>query len=104
MPPMNGDGYRTELARELGPEARDRLVRYAQVYTTSDPDSPTAPSTERQLDLSRLLLDELRKLGLESELSEHGIVYATLPATAEGAPTIGLVAHVDTSSDVSGEN
>jgi tripeptide aminopeptidase len=101
---VDGDGYRSELARELGPAARDRLVRYAQVYTTSDPDSDAMPSTERQLDLSRMLVDELHELGLEAELSEHGVVYGTLPATVEGKPTIGLVAHVDTSSDVSGEN
>jgi len=98
------DGYRTDLARELAPDARDRLVRYARVHTTSDPDSPDAPSTQRQLDLSRLLVTELEELGLEAELSEQGIVYSTLPATKEGAPTIGFVAHVDTSPDVSGEN
>jgi tripeptide aminopeptidase len=101
---VDGDGYRTELARELGPDARDRLVRYAQVYTTSDGDSDATPSTARQLELSRMLVDELRELRLEAELSEHGVVYATLPATVEGKPTIGLLAHVDTSSDVSGEN
>jgi tripeptide aminopeptidase len=101
---MDGDGYRSELARELGADARDRLVRYAQVHTTSDPDSDATPSTERQLELSRMLVDELRELGLQAELSERGVVYGTLPATVEGKPTIGLVAHVDTSSDVSGEN
>ena len=100
---MEGDGYRSDLARELGPDARDRLVRYAQVWTTSDPDSDTAPSTERQLDLQRILVDELRELGLEAELTEHGIVYGTLPGNTD-APTIGLVAHVDVSPDVSGEN
>jgi tripeptide aminopeptidase len=97
------DGYRSDLARELGPDARDRLVRYAQVWTTSDPDSDTAPSTERQLDLQRILVDELQGLGLEAELTEHGIVYGTLPGNTD-APTIGLVAHVDVSPDVSGEN
>jgi tripeptide aminopeptidase len=100
---VEGDGYRSDLARELGPDARDRLVRYAQVWTTSDPDSDTAPSTERQLDLQRILVDELRELGLEAELTEHGIVYGTLPGNTE-APTIGLVAHVDVSPDVSGES
>ena len=98
---MSDDGFRTELARELGPDARDRLVRYAQVDTTSDPDSDTAPSTAKQLDLSRLLVQELEELGLEAELTEHGIVHSTLPGNAD-APTIGLVAHVDTSPDVSG--
>ncbi len=100
---MEPDGYRSDLARELGPDARDRLVRYAQVWTTSDPDSDTAPSTERQLDLQRILVDELGELGLEAELTEHGIVYSTLPGNKD-APTIGLVAHVDVSPDVSGEN
>jgi len=100
---VEGDGYRSDLARELGPDARDRLVRYAQVWTTSDPDSDTAPSTERQLDLQRILVDELRELGLEAELTEHGVVYGTLPGNTD-APTIGLVAHVDVSPDVSGEN
>ncbi len=61
------------------------------------------PSTAKQLDLSRLLVSELHELGLEAELDEHGIVYATVPATAEGdIPTIGLVAHVDTIAGVSG--
>ena len=62
---MDENGYRSDLARELGADARERLVRYVQVWTTSDPDSPTAPSTERQLDLSRVLLEELKELGLE---------------------------------------
>jgi tripeptide aminopeptidase len=100
---MTDDGYRTELARELGPEARDRLVRYARIDTTSDPDTGTAPSTAKQLDLSRLLVQELEELGLEARLSEHGIVYSELPGNAD-APAIGLVAHVDTSNDVSGTN
>jgi tripeptide aminopeptidase len=100
---VDADGYRSDLARELAADARDRLVRYAQIWTTSDPDSPSAPSTERQLDLSRILLDELHALGLDAELSDAGIVYGTLPGNRD-APTIGLVAHVDTSPDVSGEN
>ncbi len=101
---MSDDGYRTELARELGPDARDRLVRYARIHTTSDPDTGTAPSTERQLDLLRLLVKELEELGLEAELSEHGIVYSAVPGNREHAPTIGFLAHVDTSGDVTGEN
>ncbi len=100
---MDANGYRSDLARELGADARERLVRYAQIWTTSDPDSASAPSTERQLDLSRMLLDELKELGLDAELSDAGIVYGTLPGNTN-ASTIGLVAHVDTSPDVSGEN
>ena len=61
---MDENGYRTDLARELGADARERLVRYAQVWTTSDPDSPTAPSTERQL--TSRILQELKGLGLDA--------------------------------------
>ena len=103
---MNNDGFRTDLARALGAAARDRLVRYARIDTQSDPDSESVPSTSKQLDLSRLLVQELRELGLEdAELDDaSGVVYATLPPNVDGAPTIGLLAHVDTSPDVSGAN
>jgi tripeptide aminopeptidase len=73
-------------------------VRYARIDTQSDAASTTYPSTEKQLDLSRLLVDELHDLGLEVELDPHGYVLATVPATADGdVPTIGLIAHVDVS-------
>ena len=66
-------------------------------------DSETYPSTAKQLDLGKLLADELRELGLEDvELTEHGYVFATLPGL--GGPTVGLIAHMDTSSDESGTN
>ena len=85
----------TRLLQQLGDA-------YADV-TQSDPDSTTYPSTARQLDLSRLLVDELRAVGLEdAELTEHGYVFATVPGTVEGAPTVGLIAHVDTSSAAPG--
>src|SRR6185503_6089494 len=74
---------------------------YVVVDTQSDPTSTTYPSTEKQLDLSRLLVEELRQIGLDDvELTEPGYVFATVPGTpgsAEGAPTVGLIAHVDTS-------
>ena len=94
---MTDGGYTSELARELGPDALERFLRYVRVDTQSDPHSDTYPSTAKQLDLSRLLVEELRELGLEdAELDEHGYVMATVPATAAGdVPTIGLVAHVD---------
>ena len=73
------------------------------IDTQSDPDATTYPSTEKQLDLSRLLVDELRELGLDDvELTEHGYVFATVPGTVEGAPTVGLIAHVDTAPGTSG--
>jgi len=98
------DGYLSDLARELAGDALERFLRYVQVDTRSDPHSSSYPSTEKQLDLLRILADECRELGLEDvELDEHGYVMATVPATVEGdAPTIGLVAHVDTFPGVSG--
>ena len=61
-------------------------------------------STERQLDLSRLLVEELRQIGLDDvELTEPGYVFATVPGTVEGAPTVGLIAHVDTSPAAPGD-
>ena len=101
---MDPDGYASELARYLAPDALERLLRYVLVDTQSDPLSDATPTTAKQLNLSRMLVDELRELGLEDvELTEHGIVFATLPATADrDVATIGLVAHVDTSSQESG--
>jgi tripeptide aminopeptidase len=98
--------YASELAAELAPEALVRFLRYVRIDTESDPRSETSPSTEKQLDLSRLLVDELRELGLEDpRVTEHGIVFATVPATAEReVPTIGLIAHVDTTSQAPGAN
>jgi tripeptide aminopeptidase len=82
-----------------------RFVQYVQIDTQSDPDAETTPSTQRQLDLSRLLADQLRSLGLDPTLDEHGYVYATLPSTLgpdADVPVVGLVAHVDTSPDEPG--
>jgi tripeptide aminopeptidase len=100
------DGYTSELARELAPAALERFLRYARVHTTSDPHSETFPSTPWQWDLLRLVEQELRELGLEGvELTEHGYVLATLPATVEHeVPTIGFLAHVDTFPGVPGES
>jgi tripeptide aminopeptidase len=87
------------LADELQADTLERFLRYVRVDTQSDHFSDTRPSTERQLDLSRLLADELRGLGLDDvELSEHGYVFATLPGVSD-APTVGVLAHVDVSPD-----
>ncbi|HZZ75871.1 MAG TPA: peptidase T, partial [Puia sp.] len=79
----------------------DRFCRYARIDTQSNPDSDTQPSTEKQLDLSRLLLEELRTMGLtETELDENGYVYASIPSNSEKkVPVICFCAHVDTSPD-----
>lgn len=93
-----------DSAPDLPPVVR-RFVRYVQVDTQSDPDSATVPSTEKQKDLSQLLLRELHDLGIEAAMDEAGYVYATLPSTLppdRTVPVLGLVAHVDTSPDEPG--
>ncbi|HLB45947.1 MAG TPA: peptidase T [Anaerolineales bacterium] len=82
-----------------------RFLRYVKIYTTSDPDSHTTPSTERQWVLLRMLADELQVLGAsETKITKHGYVLATIPATTKKrVPTVALFAHVDTVSGFSGE-
>jgi tripeptide aminopeptidase len=99
-----GSGYASPLAAELAEDVLSRFLRYVAIDTQSDNDATAYPSTARQLDLSRLLVDELREIGLEDvELTEHGYVFATIPGTVADAPTVGLIAHVDTSPDAPGE-
>lgn len=88
------------------PEVEERFLRYVQIDTTADPDSPTSPSSAIQLDLQRLLIDELTDLGAQDvELTAYGAVLATIPASVDGdIPVIGLLAHVDTSPSFSGTN
>jgi tripeptide aminopeptidase len=95
------DPYGSPLAAELANDALERLVRYARIDTQSARVSDSYPSTAKQLDLSRLLLDELLALGLDdAELTEHGYVFATLPPVGRtDGSTVGLIAHVDTSPD-----
>jgi len=84
----------------------DRFLRYVQTDTQSDPHSTTNPSTEKQKNLSRVLVEELQQIGItDAELDEYGYVYATIEANTEKAsvPVICLCAHVDTSPDVTGE-
>lgn len=84
----------------------DRFLRYTKVYTTSDHDSTTYPSTERQLPFADQLAEELRQMGLaDVDRDQYGYVTATLPANTEKKlPVIGFIAHMDTSPDYSGEN
>ncbi len=83
----------------------DRFIRYAKIFTESDSASDTFPSTRRQFDLAHLLVDELKALGLaDAEVDQNGYVMATLPSNVAHAPTIGFIAHMDTSPDLTGEN
>jgi tripeptide aminopeptidase len=107
--PVARAAFSSPLAEELAPGLLARFVRYARVSTQSDRDGTSSPSTERQLDLSRLLVGELTAIGLQDvRLDDDGYVYATLPAATPTAPdcspwpVVGLIAHVDTSPDAPG--
>lgn len=84
--------------------AQERFLRYVQIDTQSDPTSTTIPSTEKQKDLSRMLVQELHEIGIaDAELDEFGYVYATIPAnTDKKVPVICFCSHVDTAPDCSG--
>jgi tripeptide aminopeptidase len=93
----------TPLAEELAVDVLERFLRYVRIDTQAGTASGTYPSTAKQLDLSRLLVAELREIGVEDALlTEHGYVFATLPGTV-AEPVVGLLAHVDTSTECSGE-
>jgi len=93
--------YSTPLAAGLAEDVLERFLRYVRIDTQSDDDSETYPSTAKQRDLGELLARELREVGVDNvEFTEHGYVFATLPGSA--GPTVGLIAHMDTSSDESG--
>src|SRR5262245_3526676 len=83
----------------------DRFCRYVRVCTQADEKSTTVPSTPGQLELGRMLAAELRELGLSDAVqNDHGIVLATIPATApHRSPTSAWIAHVDTSPEYSGK-
>jgi len=91
----------------LKEEALERFLRYVRINTTSDSHIEEIPSTEQQWELLKLLQQELRELGLQDiTLDDHGYLIARLPSNLEAGrkvPTIGLMAHVDTAADVSGE-
>lgn len=84
----------------------DRFIRYAKIDTQSDPNSKTCPSTEKQKNLSKVLVEELKAMGIsDAELDEHGYVYATIPSnTSKKVPVLCFCSHVDTSPDCSGTN
>jgi tripeptide aminopeptidase len=84
----------------------ERFIRYSKEFTTSDPESKTCPSTERQMVFMKKLEAELKEIGLaEVELDENGYLMATVPSNGnDSGPVVGFIAHVDTSPDFSGEN
>ena len=84
----------------------ERFLRYVVIDTQSDPESPTTPSTEKQKNLGRLLVTELRDIGLsDAAMDDNGYIYATLPAnTGKTVPVVCFCSHMDTSPDFSGAN
>ena len=87
--------------------AYERFLNYVPVWTTSDETSDTVPSADRELVLARMLVEELKGLGIaDARVDDKGYVYGHIPATpgCEDKPSLGLVAHMDTVADASGEN
>jgi tripeptide aminopeptidase len=94
--------FSSPLAETLAPDVLDRFQRYVRVDTQSARRVGRTPSTPGQWDMARMLVDELRAVGLEdAAVDDHCYVYATLPGP-DGAPVIGLLAHIDTSPDAPG--
>jgi len=92
--------FTSTLAESLAEDVLERFTRYVRIDTQSERDRKQSPSTPGQLDLSRLLVEELLEIGLsDAALDENGYVTATLPGTG---PAVGLIAHVDTSPDAPG--
>ena len=88
-------------------KAYERLIKYAEIYTTSDPKSETTPSTKRQFDLANILVEEMKEIGIQDvKLDENCYVYGVIPATNgyEDKPSIGFIAHMDTAPAAPGEN
>ena len=87
------------------PSLADRFIRYAEMDTQADPYSNTSPSTEKQKNLSNLLLNELKVEGIKVEQDQFGYIYAELPSNSEkNLATICFCAHMDTAPDCSGTN
>jgi len=83
----------------------DRFLRYVAVETTSNEESDSQPSSACQLDLLRMLADELNAMGVKAELDEWGYVMATIPSNIDKeVPAVGFIAHVDTAPDASGKD
>jgi tripeptide aminopeptidase len=95
--------YSSPLAEQLAPELLERFDRYVRIESTAGRHRTQSPSTPGQLEMGRLLVSELKDIGLEDALlDDNGYVVATLPGNVEDAPVIGLIAHVDTSPDAPG--
>ena len=83
----------------------DRFLRYVAVDTKADPESETQPSAAKELDLLKMLRDELIAMGVEATLDEWGYVMASIPSNCgKDVPAVGFIAHADTAPDAPGDN
>jgi tripeptide aminopeptidase len=84
----------------------ERFIQYTKFDTMSNPDNTTCPSTPGQLAFGKYLVEELKNIGLsDAEMDQNGYIMATLPGNVDKeVPTIGFIAHMDTSFDMSGAN
>ena len=83
----------------------DRFLRYVAVDTQSDENSDSQPSTAKQLNLLKLLCEELKQMGVQATLDEFGYVMGSIPSNIEKkVPAVGFIAHVDTAPDASGKD
>ena len=86
---------------------QNRFINYVKIYSTSDPESESTPSTPQQWDIAKYIFEELKTLGLSDvSMDEHGYIYAYVPSNLENdtEPVVGFISHYDTSPDFNGEN
>ena len=86
-------------------DIKTRFLKYVSYDTQSNPTSGTHPSSMKQFELGKLLVDELHEMGIENAyIDEYCYVYAFIPTNCNSSKTVGLIAHMDTASDASGSN
>lgn len=86
---------------------QNRFINYVKIYSTSDPESESTPSTPQQWDIAKYIFEELKTLGLSDvSMDEHGYIYAYVPSNIENdeEPVVGFISHYDTSPDFNGKN
>ncbi len=95
-----------EFNKEWKDKLLNRFLSYVKIYSTSDAESETCPSTERQWEIANFITEDLKNIGLEDvSIDDNGYVMANLPANnGEEQPVVGFISHYDTSPDFSGEN
>ncbi|MDR2205581.1 MAG: peptidase T [Flavobacteriaceae bacterium] len=98
--------FATEFSQEWRKKLLNRFIHYVKIYSTSDPESETTPSTPQQWEMAKYLFEELKSLGLEHvSMDDKGYVFGYIPANIGGEiPVVGFIAHYDSSPDFNGKN